>query len=188
MFMTYAIQELVIRDVAPVDPAEITSVLAAAMWDGPVARWLTPDATLRRDNSPAYFEIFAEHAVRFGEVYATVDPDSGKLAGVALWFPFTAYIPPPVDYERRLKDASASAFDRACELDAAMGRGIPPRPITTSRSSRCAPSTRTTGSAALCSTGITRDSTPRASRPISRPTIHATVTSTSGTVTSPSHR
>jgi len=41
--MTYAIQELVIRDVAPVDPAEITSVLAAAMWDGPVARWLTQE-------------------------------------------------------------------------------------------------------------------------------------------------
>jgi GNAT superfamily N-acetyltransferase len=118
--MTYAIQELVIRDVAPVDTGEITEVLADAMRDGPVARWLTPDAAVRRENSPAYFEIFADHAVRYGEVYATVDPRSGLLSGVALWFPLTALIPPPYDYDRRLKDAAGSAFDRARDLDAAL--------------------------------------------------------------------
>jgi GNAT superfamily N-acetyltransferase len=126
--MTYAIQELVIRNVAPVDTGEITSVLADAMWDGPVARWLTPDARLRHQSSPAYFEIFAEHAVRFGEVYATADPDTGDLNGVALWFPLTAYIPPPVDYDRRLKDVAASAFDRARDLDAAMEARHPTTP------------------------------------------------------------
>ena len=117
--MTYAIQELVIRDVAPVDTAEITGLLAAAMGDGPVARWLTPDANVRRAQSPAYFEIFAEHAIRYGEVYATVDA-TGDLSGVALWFPLTSLIPPPADYDVRLKDAAGSAFDRACELDAAL--------------------------------------------------------------------
>lgn len=118
--MTYAIQELVIRDVAPVDTGEITQVLVAAMGDGAVARWLTPDADVRHRDSPAYFEIFAEHAVRYGEVYATVDPHDGRLSGVALWFPLTSLIPPPYDYDRRLKDASGSAFDRARELDAAL--------------------------------------------------------------------
>lgn len=126
--MTFAISELVIRDVAPIDTAEITDVLSSAMGDGPVARWLTPDANLRRGSGPAYFTIFVEHAVHFGEVYATADPDSGALSGVALWFPFTAYIPPPFDYDRRLKDAADSAYDRACELDAALEARHPATP------------------------------------------------------------
>jgi GNAT superfamily N-acetyltransferase len=125
--MTYAIQELVIRNVTPVDSTEITGLLAAAMGNGPVARWLTPDATVRREYGPAYFEIFAEHAVRYGEVYASVD-DTGELSGVALWFPFTSLIPPPADYDRRLKDASGLAFDRARELDAALEAHHPMEP------------------------------------------------------------
>jgi GNAT superfamily N-acetyltransferase len=125
--MTYAIQELVIRNVTPVDTTEITGLLAAAMGNGPVARWLTPDATVRREYGPAYFEIFAEHAVRYGEVYASVD-DTGELSGVALWFPFTSLIPPPADYDRRLKDASGLAFDRARELDAALEAHHPMEP------------------------------------------------------------
>jgi GNAT superfamily N-acetyltransferase len=118
--MTYAIQELVIRDVAPVDTDEITRLLADAMGDGPVARWLMPDTTIRREQSPGYFRIFVEHAIRYGEVYANVDEVSGDLAGVALWFPFTSLIPPPVDYDVRLKDICGSAYDRVCELDAAL--------------------------------------------------------------------
>ena len=78
--MTYAIQELVIRDVAPVDTGEITDLVAAAMSDGPVARWLQPDDTVRAYASPPYFDIFVEHAVRYGEVYATV-PANGQGRG-----------------------------------------------------------------------------------------------------------
>ncbi|GAA0454868.1 N-acetyltransferase [Paractinoplanes deccanensis] len=126
--MTYAIQDLVIRDVAPVDVEEITGLVAAAMWDGPVARWLHPDAAVRRRDSPRYFEIFVEHAVRYGEVYATYDPDTGRVSGVALWFPMTATIPPPLDYEQRLKEVAGSAYDRACELDAAIEARHPTDP------------------------------------------------------------
>jgi len=126
--MTYAIQELVIRDVAPVDTDEITGLVAAAMWDGPVARWLEADPAVRRSESPRYFEIFVEHAVRYGEVYATADADSGDLAGVALWFPFTSLIPPPAEYEQRLKEAAGPAFDRACALDAAIEQSHPVEP------------------------------------------------------------
>jgi GNAT superfamily N-acetyltransferase len=126
--MTYAIQELVIRDVAPVDTAEITELVAAAMWDGPVGRWLQPDTAIRLAESPRYFEIFVEHAVRYGEVYATADAGTGKLSGVALWFPFTSLIPPPAEYEQRLKEVAGSAFDRACELDAALEARHPTDP------------------------------------------------------------
>ncbi|MEV4344610.1 GNAT family N-acetyltransferase [Actinoplanes sp. NPDC049596] len=126
--MTYAIQELVIRDVAPVDVEEITDLVAAAMWDGPVARWLNPDAAVRRRDSPRYFEIFVEHAVRYGEVYATSDYDTGRVSGVALWFPMTATIPPPLDYGRRLKEVTGPSYDKACELDAAIEAHHPTDP------------------------------------------------------------
>jgi GNAT superfamily N-acetyltransferase len=126
--MTYAIQELVIRDVAPVDVEEITGLVAAAMWDGPVARWLHPDAEVRRRDSPRYFEIFVEHAVRYGEVYATSDYDTGRVSGVALWFPMTAMIPPPLDYEQRMKEVTGQAYDRNCELDAAIEARHPTDP------------------------------------------------------------
>lgn len=126
--MTYAIQELVIRDVAPVDTEEITDLVAAAMRDGPVARWLHPDPAVRREQSPGYFRIFVEHAVRYGEVYATADADTGRLSGVALWFPLTSLIPPPADYDARMKEVAGSAFDRVRELDAALDAHHPIEP------------------------------------------------------------
>lgn len=126
--MTYAIQELVIRNVAPVDPSEITELVSGAMWDGPVARWLQPDAAERRGGSRAYIEIFVEHAVRCGEVYATADAYTGRLTGAALWFPLTSLIPPPQDYERRLKEVTGDAFERACQLDAALDASHPLEP------------------------------------------------------------
>ncbi len=131
--MTYAIQEpaireLVCRDVAPVDTVEITGLIADAMRDGPVGRWLHPASEVRRREAPRYFEIFVEHAVRHGEVYATADAATGRLSGVALWFPLTAMIPPPVDYERRLKEVAGDAFERACQLDAAIEERHPMEP------------------------------------------------------------
>ena len=126
--MTHAVQDLVVRDVDPVDTEEIIAVLAAAMSDGPVAQWLTPEADVRRASSSAYFEIFAEHAVRYGEVYATVDPIDGRLSGVALWFPLTSLIPPPTDYDHRIKEVTGSAFDRTRELDALLEAHHPMEP------------------------------------------------------------
>ncbi|MFG1606195.1 GNAT family N-acetyltransferase [Actinoplanes sp. NPDC049265] len=123
--MTYAIRELVIRHVSPFDTAEITDLVAEAMWDGPVARWLNPDQSERRHRSPAYFDIFVDYAVQYGEVYGMSDSDTGQMTGVALWFPFTSAIPGPIDYERRLKEVTGDAFDRACQLDALMEENHP---------------------------------------------------------------
>jgi GNAT superfamily N-acetyltransferase len=126
--MQYAIQDLVVRDINPVDTTEITGLLAEAMTDGLVANWLMPDAVMRRDYSRAYFEIFAEHANRYGEVYTSVDDNTGELLGVALWFPLTSIIPEPADYDLRLKDAAGPAFERAWELDAALAANHPAEP------------------------------------------------------------
>jgi GNAT superfamily N-acetyltransferase len=98
------------------------------MWDGPVARWLNPQDHVRRQAAPRYFEIFVEHAVRYGEVYATADADTGRLSGVALWFPLTSLIPPPVDYERRIREVAGPAFERVCQLDTATEARHPMEP------------------------------------------------------------
>jgi GNAT superfamily N-acetyltransferase len=37
-------------------------------------------------------------------------------------------VPPPDDYERRLKEVAGDAFDRACRLDAALEAGHPVQP------------------------------------------------------------
>ncbi|WP_433296148.1 GNAT family N-acetyltransferase [Actinoplanes sp. CA-030573] len=118
--MTYAVKELVVRDVAPVDTDEISRLVAAAMQDGAVARWLEPDTAVRHRGSADYFTVFAEHAAKYGEVYATAEGDTGHLTGVALWFPLTVAMPTPVDYDRRMRQIAGDAYDRACLLDAAL--------------------------------------------------------------------
>jgi amino acid transporter/GNAT superfamily N-acetyltransferase len=125
---SYVFQDVVVRDVAPVNTIEITRLLTMTIGEGPVARWLNPDPVIRRVDGPAYFEIFVEHAMQYGEVYATVEPATGDLVGVAVWLPFTAQVPPPRDYDRRLKDVCQSAFDRARELDAAFEAHHPTEP------------------------------------------------------------
>ncbi|WIM97501.1 GNAT family N-acetyltransferase [Actinoplanes oblitus] len=126
--MTYAIQELVIRHVSPFDTEEITDLVAAAMGDGPVARWLQPDPVLRRRTAPGYFEIFVDYALQYGEVYSTADAEDGRMCGVALWFPLTSLIPPPADYDRRIKEATETASDRVHVLDAAIEAHHPVEP------------------------------------------------------------
>jgi len=125
--MTYAIQELVVRHVSPLDTAEITELVVDAMWDGPVPRWLHPDPMSRRRKAPRYTEIFVEHAVQYGEVYGTTD-DAGRMVAVALWFPLTSMIPPPYDYDRRMKEAMEGSIDRVQQLDAELETHHPLEP------------------------------------------------------------
>lgn len=126
--MTDIVKDLVIRDLAPAGATEITHVIAAAMHDGPVATWLQPDPEVRHKVSPDYFAIFVEHALRHGDVYTTEEGDTGRLTGVALWFPMTSVVPPPLEYDRRLKEISGDAYDRAAHLDAAMEAEHPLEP------------------------------------------------------------
>ena len=118
--MTYAVKDLVIRDLAPVGVPEISDLIAVAMRDTPTARWLEPDTELRHRSADDYFAIFVEHALRHGDAYTMAEGGSGRLTGVALWFPLTTVVPPPLDYDRRLKEVAGDAYDRACRLDAAL--------------------------------------------------------------------
>jgi GNAT superfamily N-acetyltransferase len=111
-----------------VEPGRISELLTVTIGEGAVARWLTPEPMARRLNGPAYFDIFVEYVFQHGEVYATVDQASGELVGAALWLPYTTPLPPPREYDRRLKEACGSAFDLACELDAALEAHHPTDP------------------------------------------------------------
>jgi GNAT superfamily N-acetyltransferase len=115
----YTVKDLVIRDLAPASAAAITEVVDLAMRDGLVARWLQPDTAVRHHGSNDYFAVFVEHVLRFGDVYTT-EGDTGLLAGVALWLPMTTMLPAPLDYERRIKEIAGDAYDRVCQLDAAL--------------------------------------------------------------------
>jgi GNAT superfamily N-acetyltransferase len=126
--MTYAIRDVVTREVAPVDHTEISRLVAMAMHDGPVARWMQPDPVTRHRVSPDYFAIFVGNALSHGEVYVTTEGDTGRLTGAALWFPLTAELPTPIDYERRLKEIADDAYDRACQLDALLEAAHPLAP------------------------------------------------------------
>jgi GNAT superfamily N-acetyltransferase len=136
--MTYAIQDLVTRNVAPVGTTAISALVAGALDDDPVARWLLPDPADR----PRYFAILVEQAVWCGEVYATADASTGRLSGAALWFASVAAMPAPADHERRVPpvahdealislvapDPERAVVDRACELDAALDARRPLEP------------------------------------------------------------
>jgi hypothetical protein len=65
-----------------------------------------------------YFGIFVEHAVRYGEVYATVDPGTGRPSSDPV-FPVISLPPPSANYDGRMKDVAGPAFDRVRELDGA---------------------------------------------------------------------
>jgi amino acid transporter/GNAT superfamily N-acetyltransferase len=126
--VSYAIRDVVTRDVAPVNTTEIKALLTGTIGHGAVARWITPEPVARWETGPAYFEIFVEHAVQYGEIYTASDPASGNLVAVALWFPCTSPIPAPRDFDLRLKDACGSGYDRAREVDAVLEAHHPTEP------------------------------------------------------------
>ncbi|MFC7275330.1 GNAT family N-acetyltransferase [Paractinoplanes rhizophilus] len=115
----YKVKDLVIRDLAPASADEITEVVDLAMRDGLVARWLQPDTPARHRGSFDYLAIFVEHALRFGDVYTTAEGDTGRLTGAALWLPMTTTVSAPLD-DHRIKEIAGDAYDRVCELDAAL--------------------------------------------------------------------
>ncbi|WP_433367708.1 GNAT family N-acetyltransferase [Actinoplanes sp. CA-142083] len=116
----YKVKDLVIRDLAPVSAGAITEVVDLAMRDGLVATWLQPDTVARHRGSTDYFAIFVEHILRCGDVYTTAEGGTGRLTGAALWLPMTTELPALLDYEHRIKEIAGDAYDRVCELDAAL--------------------------------------------------------------------
>jgi GNAT superfamily N-acetyltransferase len=99
----------------------LSAVIAEAFCDLPPSRWLIADQAARRDLFPAYFRIFAEHALAHGEAWTT----AGRTA-VALWLPAGDRPPPaPEGYAGRLRAVTAPWTRRFIEFDAALERCHP---------------------------------------------------------------
>ncbi|HEV7899731.1 MAG TPA: GNAT family N-acetyltransferase [Planosporangium sp.] len=110
-------RDVAVRDATPADADRITHVLAAAMANTPLARWLmlTP-ATLYRYGTP-YLSVITGYALDRGLVHVSTGL-RGHLTGAALWFPRTEALPEPADFHPRLAAACGPTIGRVRALHA----------------------------------------------------------------------
>ena len=81
--MTYASQDLVIRNVAPVDTAEITNLVAAAMWDCGADAAMDPRHPLEPHHHLAFLAVHPEGRSR-GPSGALPDRHHARLDAAGL--------------------------------------------------------------------------------------------------------
>jgi GNAT superfamily N-acetyltransferase len=88
------------------------------------ALWLVPDPTARARILPRNFRIYVEHALAHGEVQVTAD-----RSAAAVWVPRGLRdLPPPENYDQRLKDACEDCIDRFLLLDELFDKHHPEAP------------------------------------------------------------
>jgi GNAT superfamily N-acetyltransferase len=112
-----------IRPARPDDMPAVLVVLAAALDDTDIARWLVPDPDERTAVYRRYFALvgpwFFTHPS--ATVYVTND-----RSGTALWARLDGKFEPHIDdYDQRLADATGTAVDRFRTLDKAMHAAHP---------------------------------------------------------------
>lgn len=113
------------HQVIPAEPADATTlsqVIAEAFHDLAPARWLIGDPAARRQIFPAYFRIFADHALTAGLARTT----PGRTA-VALWLPVgpDGPGPPGDDYPARLAEITGQWAGRFTAFDTELDRHHP---------------------------------------------------------------
>ncbi len=69
-----------IRAATPADAPRIAATLAAAFTDDPVFRWISPHDGRRRAMLPAFFGVYADAFLRYGETET-----DDRVAGAAQW-------------------------------------------------------------------------------------------------------
>lgn len=95
------------------ETATVAAIIAGAFRTLDVAAWLVPDPSRREPALAGQFEILVEHAIENGHVDMY---DDGS--GVAVWVHVTdGPVPAPVDYARRLADATGDDCQRFTMLD-----------------------------------------------------------------------
>jgi amino acid transporter/GNAT superfamily N-acetyltransferase len=101
----------------------VATVLAEAFHGDDPAEWLVPDPSERAAIYPAYFRVFARHALRgAGEVYVTADRNA-----VSIWYPAPYGVPNsgPADYDNQLAAVTGPYLERFLAFDAAMQAAHP---------------------------------------------------------------
>jgi GNAT superfamily N-acetyltransferase len=105
------------------DASRIAELIARAFLPLPPVAWLIPDPVARLRIMTANFRIYVDHAVEHGLIDLN---DGGRAA--AVWFPRTAPLPAPADYERRLAAACDPWTERFRQLDALFDEHHPTAP------------------------------------------------------------
>ncbi len=101
----------------------IADVLAEAYHADLPGEWLVPDPQERAIVYPAYFKVFARHALRgAGEVYTTAERNA-----VSIWYPAPYGVPNtgPADYDAQLAAATGPYLPRFVAMNAALQGGHP---------------------------------------------------------------
>jgi GNAT superfamily N-acetyltransferase len=99
----------------------LSHLIAEAFHDLPPSRWLIADPAARRQIFPAYFRLYAEHAMASGVVHTT----PGRTAA-ALWIPAGQHGPgQPVGYRERLAAATSPWTGRFLAFDLALAARHP---------------------------------------------------------------
>ncbi|WP_432834062.1 GNAT family N-acetyltransferase [Dactylosporangium sp. CA-092794] len=110
-----------IRRAGPDDLPAVIAVLAAALDDTEIARWLVPDPAARPEVYRRYFALVTPWFFEHGTPYVTAD---GSAA--ALWVRLSGKFAPNIaDYERGLTRACGPATPRFLRLDVAMDTAHP---------------------------------------------------------------
>lgn len=102
------------RRAGPADAPGIGRLIADAFCDLPPAQWLIADRDEREKVFPDYFLIFAEYALQHGTVYVEGE---GEVSAAAMWLPMTDPLPPPDDYENRLRQVCEPWLERFQTFD-----------------------------------------------------------------------
>jgi GNAT superfamily N-acetyltransferase len=113
------------------DVQAATAIIAEAFTALAACEWLVPDRERRRDVLAGVFEILVLHALDHGHIdLLTQAPADGEAArtgegctgegagiGAAVWFHHDHPIPPPPDYDERLRQAAGEHTERFQVLD-----------------------------------------------------------------------
>jgi predicted N-acetyltransferase YhbS len=112
-----------IRHAAQEDAAQVAELIATASAQLKVVSYLVPDRRERHKILTANFRIFVDHALEHGEIHLI---DDGHAA--AVWFPRTAPLPAPADYDRRLAECAGEWVEHFRTLDALVEEHHPEQP------------------------------------------------------------
>lgn len=113
----------VIRHATADDAGPVAELIATAFSGLRVVHYLVPERRERHRVMTANFRILVDHAVEHGEIHLI---DDGPA--VAVWFPRTAPLPEPPDYDRRLAETTGEWAERFRALDELSGANHPAEP------------------------------------------------------------
>ncbi|MDP4510782.1 GNAT family N-acetyltransferase [Nonomuraea turcica] len=112
-----------IRRAAEEDAPQVAELIATAFAQLKVVSYLVPDRRERHKILTANFRIFVDHALEHGEIHLIDDAHAA-----AVWFPHTAPLPAPPDYDRRLAECAGEWVEHFRVLDALFEEHHPAEP------------------------------------------------------------